>query len=128
MYIPLHSRRPLAPSTLPPAAREEWDPSAPHVISSKSSLPRLTRWVDLRRRDTASTNTTIGIVVGVLLAVFIIASVVFLYRYRYSVRFHSKRRRRHRHHSSKGSKTSSEGLGAPPPPPPPPPPVADPPA
>ncbi|KAH8780924.1 hypothetical protein F5883DRAFT_637805 [Diaporthe sp. PMI_573] len=123
MYILLHSR-PLTSSALSPAARAA---SAPDTISPKSSLSHLTRWVDLRRRDTtSSTNTTIGIVVGVLLGLFIIASIVFLYRYRYTVHFHSKRRRHHRHHSSKGSKTSSEGAGAPPPPPPPP--AADPPA
>lgn len=126
MYIPLPSRPPTS-STPPPSARAAPAPGAiPHVISSLSHLAA--RWTELRRRDTtSSTNTTIGIVVGVLLGVFIISSIVFLYRYRYTVRFHSKRRRHHRHHSSKGSKTSSEGAGAPPPPPPPPP-AADPPA
>ncbi|KAI3401807.1 hypothetical protein diail_8185 [Diaporthe ilicicola] len=139
MYIPLPSRAPA--STPPPTARAAPAPDAiPHVTTTTSSLSHHmpNAWAALWKRDaTSSTNTTIGIVVGVLLGVFITASILFLYRYRYTVRFHrSRRRRRHRHHqhhSSKSSKTSrsSEGAAAPPPPPPPAPdpaPAADPPA
>lgn len=69
----------------------------------------------LQPRTTAhQLDTTIGIVVGVLLGVFVIASIAFLYIYRGSIRL-KKRKRRHRHHrssSSRGSKESDSGRSA----------------
>lgn len=56
------------------------------------------------------TNTSIGIAVGVVLGVFLIAVVVFLYRYPHALRF-GRRKRRHHHGSRKGSKTSSSDGG-----------------
>lgn len=105
-------------------------PIHPQATSAPDSKPHLSSYITtaLRRRGaTASNNSTIVIVVGVLVGMFVLVSAAFLYRYRYSVRFHKRRRRRHRHHSSRGSKTSSEGAAQPPPPPQPPPePVAEP--
>jgi hypothetical protein len=74
-----------------------------------------------RRAATSSSNdTTIGIVVGVLLGVFFVGLFIFLYVYRKSVRFASKKRRRRKGTgSSKSSKASSDGGGAAPAPPPP---------
>ncbi|RKU47082.1 hypothetical protein DL546_009223 [Coniochaeta pulveracea] len=83
----------------------------------------------LWKRDTLqSTNTTIGVVVGVLLAVFLVGAIYFCFRYRRSIRL--SKRKKHRHHrsggSSKGSNASQASdapapAPAPAPPPPPPP-------
>jgi hypothetical protein len=71
------------------------------------------------RRTPQETDTTIGIVVGVILGVFLVAAIAFLYIYRNSIRV-TKRGRRHRKSggskSSKSSK-SSDGGGAQPAPP-----------
>ncbi|KAK9777742.1 hypothetical protein AB5N19_04453 [Seiridium cardinale] len=78
-----------------------------------------------KRTTSHDVDTTIGVVVGVLLAVFIIASCLFLYYYRGSIRV--KKRRRQRHHrkssSSKSSKASDGGGSAPAPAPAAPPPA-----
>ncbi|KAI8626046.1 hypothetical protein F5Y19DRAFT_230916 [Xylariaceae sp. FL1651] len=75
----------------------------------------------LSKRDGAdSVNTTIGVVVGVLLTVFLIGAGYFLYAYRKSVRVRFRKRRhsrRHRHRkvvsgSSKSSRSSAGGAGA----------------
>lgn len=82
-----------------------------------------------RRDSTASTNMTIGIVVGCLVGLFILASAAFLYRYRYTVGFHKSKRRKHRHHRSKVYNMSSEeAVQSPPPQQPPPVPAEDAPA
>ncbi|ETS83882.1 hypothetical protein PFICI_05758 [Pestalotiopsis fici W106-1] len=69
----------------------------------------------LRKRTTAhQLDTTIGIVVGVLLGVFVLASIAFLYIYRGSIRI-KKRKRHHRHRKSsgsRGSKASDSGASA----------------
>ncbi|KAI0481383.1 hypothetical protein GGR56DRAFT_689087 [Xylariaceae sp. FL0804] len=49
-------------------------------------------------------NRTIGIVVGILLGVFLVAVIWFLYVYRYSIR--CSRRKKHRHRRSGGTKGS----------------------
>lgn len=93
--------------------------------ASKLSVPVFSRSTVLWKRTTSQDlDTTIGIVVGVLLGVFLIASVAFLYIYRGSIRMKRRRRHRHRHHKSTSSKSSklSDGGGsaaaAPPPTPP----------
>lgn len=63
-----------------------------------------------RRTTSHDIDTTIGIVVGVLLGVFLIASCAFLYRYRGSIRV-KKRKRHHRHHKSSSSKSSKASDG-----------------
>lgn len=68
----------------------------------------------VRRTSVQDTNVTIGIVVGVLLAVFLAAAFAFMWIYRGSIRLAKKRKHRHRKsHSSKSSKASSDG-GPPP--------------
>ncbi|KAF3015282.1 hypothetical protein E8E14_006630 [Neopestalotiopsis sp. 37M] len=59
----------------------------------------------LKRTTSHQLDTTIGIVVGVLLGVFVLGSIAFLYIYRGSIRI-KKRKRRHRHHRSSGSRGS----------------------
>ncbi|KAI1333529.1 hypothetical protein F5Y15DRAFT_421729 [Xylariaceae sp. FL0016] len=71
----------------------------------------------LRKRDAVSQmNTTIGVVVGVLLAVFLLAVAWFLYVYRKSIRFTPRKKRRHRKSSgsksSQSSQSTAEGAGA----------------
>jgi hypothetical protein len=82
----------------------------------------------LGKRDTVqSTNTTIGVVVGVLLAVFFVGAIYFCIRYRTSIRLSKKKKPRHRRSggSSKGSNASQASDAPPAPPPPPPPPPAE---
>ncbi|KAI1393164.1 uncharacterized protein F4822DRAFT_2253 [Hypoxylon trugodes] len=62
----------------------------------------------LGKRSGADINTTIGVVVGVLLAVFLIGAGVFLYFYGRSIRF-TKKRHRHRKSSASRSTKNSEG-------------------
>ncbi|KAH7361472.1 hypothetical protein B0T11DRAFT_279014 [Plectosphaerella cucumerina] len=77
-----------------------------------------------------STNTIVGVVLGVVLGLFVLGVCVFLYTYRDSLRRIRRRHRRHRSTSSKSSKSSrssrsSKGAAEAPPPqaaPPPPPP------
>lgn len=72
------------------------------------------------RTAVQDTNVTIGVVVGILIAVFLAAVFSFMYIYRGSIKVTGRRRRRKRKHKSGGSSKSSktsEG-GAPPPPPP----------
>ncbi|KAI0016128.1 major facilitator superfamily domain-containing protein [Xylariomycetidae sp. FL0641] len=72
----------------------------------------------LQKRNAADhLNTTIGIVVGVLVAVFVVATLAFLYVYGNSIRFKGRRHRRRRHHrrksgSSKTSKSSRSSGGS----------------
>ncbi|KAI5860605.1 hypothetical protein GGS23DRAFT_231597 [Durotheca rogersii] len=71
----------------------------------------LARAADLHRRS-ADVNTTIGVVVGILLAVFLAAAGSFMYFYGRSIRTGRRRNRRRRSAASRGSKLE-EG-GAPP--------------
>lgn len=67
----------------------------------------------LRKRDgLQDQNVTIGVVIGVALALFIIGACFFLYRYRFSVRFTHKKKHRHRSGSSKSSKTSTSSASS----------------
>lgn len=78
------------------------------------------RQATIRKRSPES-DVTIGIVVGVLLGIFLVATCGFLWVYRFSVRFTSRRHHKRKSSSSKSSKSSksSDGGGGPPPPPPP---------
>ncbi|KAH8668477.1 hypothetical protein BX600DRAFT_510573 [Xylariales sp. PMI_506] len=138
MYIPQINDR-LAPG-LPPTAL--WSPGAHRDSESLLALPvqeiagtitapgshvatrrSLTSTLSLlqKRMTQQQMDTTIGIVVGVLVGVFILASCGFLYVYRTSVRFRKQgRRKSHRHShghksssskSSKSSKSSDGGGG-----------------
>jgi transposase len=62
------------------------------------------------RKRTASQDmdTTIGIVVGVLVGVFIVASIAFLHIYRGSIRVKRRKRRHHHRHSKSSSSKSSK--------------------
>ncbi|KAH9899098.1 hypothetical protein F4778DRAFT_185814 [Xylariomycetidae sp. FL2044] len=82
-----------------------------HVYSLGSSTDRLPSVG--KRTPVEEMNTTIGIVVGVLLSVFVIAIIAFLYVYRESIRFKKGRRRRRHHHKSSSSKSSAEAPQAP---------------
>jgi len=73
---------------------------------------------DLRKRDALqSQNVTIGVVVGVFLAIFLVALFYFLHRYNASIRLKRKRRKRRRasRTGSKGStsSTTTQGSGLP---------------
>ncbi|EFY92332.1 hypothetical protein MAC_01603 [Metarhizium acridum CQMa 102] len=87
----------------------------------------------LRKRQFSSgaadaTNVQIGIALGVILGVFLIATGAFLYMYRSSVRFTYRKHRRHHSKSSRSSSKSAESTPPPAPAPPPPPaPEAEPP-
>ncbi|KAI0127353.1 hypothetical protein BJ170DRAFT_369806 [Xylariales sp. AK1849] len=85
---------------------------ATRVPSTGSSLQKRTTVQD--------TDTTIGIIVGVVLGVFLVATFAFLYIYRNSLRF-TPRKRHHRKSagskSSKSSKSSDGGGSAAAPPP-----------
>ncbi|KAI4868427.1 hypothetical protein F4820DRAFT_125237 [Hypoxylon rubiginosum] len=75
----------------------------------------LDRASSLRKRTSAnSVNTTIGVVVGVLLAVFLVGAFAFLYFYGRSIRVTRKRHRRRKSSGSKGSKNSDGAGGEPP--------------
>ncbi|KAI1465103.1 uncharacterized protein F4812DRAFT_461948 [Daldinia caldariorum] len=65
----------------------------------------------LRKRSGASVNTTIGVVVGILLAVFLIGFFTFVYFYGKSARFSRKRRHRRKSSGSKNSKNSEGAAG-----------------
>ncbi|KHO01219.1 uncharacterized protein MAM_00220 [Metarhizium album ARSEF 1941] len=65
-----------------------------------------------------ATNVQIGIALGIILGVFLIATCAFLYMYRSSVRFTYRKRRRRRAKSSRSSSKSTESTPPPPPPPP----------
>lgn len=69
-----------------------------------------------------NTNTKIGIAVGVLLGVFLLATLAFLWTYRFSVRCSTKRHksaiRKSSQSSSKSSKAASDNGGDAPAPPP----------
>lgn len=64
-----------------------------------------------KRAGADNVNTTIGVVVGVLLAAFIVGAFVFLYFYGKSIRFTKRKRHRRKSSGSKGSKTSEGGAG-----------------
>ncbi|KIE01623.1 hypothetical protein MAJ_02428, partial [Metarhizium majus ARSEF 297] len=74
-----------------------------------------------------ATNVQIGIALGVILGVFLIATGAFLYMYRSSVRFTYRKHRRHHTKSSRSSSKSTESTPPPAPAPPPPAPDAEPP-
>lgn len=66
----------------------------------------------LRKRAGAdNVNTTIGVVVGVLLAAFLVGAFAFLYFYGKSIRFTKRKRHRRKSSGSKGSKNSEGGAG-----------------
>ncbi|PHH61625.1 hypothetical protein CDD81_8140 [Ophiocordyceps australis] len=69
----------------------------------------------LWKRGSTSTDTQIGIIVGVLIAIFLMGVCAFLWIYRHSVRFSSRPRRRQRRKStsSKSSKASKTCDAAP---------------
>ncbi|KAI1206605.1 uncharacterized protein F4807DRAFT_226840 [Annulohypoxylon truncatum] len=78
-----------------------------------TTLEHVTR---LRKRaGQTSVNTTIGVVVGILLAVFLLGFFGFLYFYGRSFRAKRRKHRRRKSAASKNSK-NSEGAGAAPPP------------
>lgn len=127
MYIP--QTNPLNPdSSLAPAIRLGPGLTSAHELSIHDNLPLLKsvssqarrllahglgiiptvhdHASNLQKRSGASVNTTIGVVVGILLAVFLVGFFAFLYFYGRSIRF--TRKRRHRRKSS-GSKGNSEG-------------------
>ncbi|KAI1134863.1 hypothetical protein F5Y05DRAFT_193437 [Hypoxylon sp. FL0543] len=68
-----------------------------------TTLDRSTR---LGKRSGSSVNTTIGVVVGILLAAFVIGFFTFIYFYGRSIRFAKRRRHRRKSSGSKGSKNS----------------------
>ncbi|KAI6087234.1 hypothetical protein F4821DRAFT_116260 [Hypoxylon rubiginosum] len=71
---------------------------------------------NLRKRSSAdSVNTTIGVVVGVLLAVFLVGFFAFLYFYGRSIRVVRRKHRRRKSSGSKGSKNSEGAAGGEPP-------------
>ncbi|EXV06106.1 hypothetical protein X797_000823 [Metarhizium robertsii] len=74
-----------------------------------------------------TTNVQIGIALGIILGVFLIATGAFLYMYRSSVRFTYRKHRRHHTKSSRSSSKSTESTPPPAPAPPPPAPEAEPP-
>ncbi|KAI0834498.1 hypothetical protein F5Y06DRAFT_155860 [Hypoxylon sp. FL0890] len=65
----------------------------------------------LGKRSGISINTTIGVVVGILLAAFVIGFFAFVYVYGRSIHFAKKKRHRRKSSGSKGSK-NSEGAAA----------------
>ncbi|KAI0880772.1 uncharacterized protein GGS22DRAFT_79998 [Annulohypoxylon maeteangense] len=78
-----------------------------------TTLEHLTR---LRKRaGSNSVNTTIGVVVGILLAVFLLGFFGFFYFYGRSLRAKQRKHRRRKSAASKNSKNSeSAGAAAPP--------------
>ncbi|KAI1773634.1 hypothetical protein F4818DRAFT_96572 [Hypoxylon cercidicola] len=137
MYIPqtnhLHPDFALAPtagvgSGLTSAHELTRHRTSPFSIESISFLARWTlgrglsvcstaldRASGLRKRTSAaSVNTTIGVVVGVLLAVFLVGAFAFLYFYGRSIRVTRKKHRRRKSSGSKGSKNSDGAGGEPP--------------
>ena len=124
MYIPsgIASSPPVPPALRRLGGSAEQDsfhilPVLPDLHAAFGELVRRSDDGPLPKRDTVqSLNTTIGVVVGVILGVFIIGLLAFCWWYRFSIRF-TYRKKRHRK-GSKASSKSSDG-GAPPPPPPP---------
>ncbi|XXH04362.1 hypothetical protein Hte_010776 [Hypoxylon texense] len=134
MYIPRTSN--LEPDFgLAPTA----GPTSAHGLTrdrifpfSVESISFLARWTFSRGRHACSTaldraasslrkrtspdsvNTTIGVVVGVLLAVFLVGFFAFLYFYGKSIRVTRRRHRRRKSSGSKGSKNSDGAGGEPP--------------
>ncbi|KAI1401112.1 hypothetical protein F4819DRAFT_339134 [Hypoxylon fuscum] len=70
-----------------------------------------------KRSDADNVNTTIGVVVGILLAVFAAGFLAFFYFYGKSMRFTKKKHRRRKSSGSKTSKDGGGGGGGDPPPP-----------
>ncbi|KAI3337580.1 hypothetical protein HD806DRAFT_43852 [Xylariaceae sp. AK1471] len=80
--------------------------------SSSATIPSPAISSLRKRSGGSSPNTTIGVVVGILLTAFIIGVGCFLYFYRRSIRFKDRRRRRrHRKATSSKSSRSSDGSG-----------------
>ena len=142
--LPPYTRQPnqdehTPPCTLSSITRLITTPT-PEALPSSSFLARLISYFNLelpswplskpppspttgemRKRDTLqSQNVTIGAVVGVVLAIFLVALFYFLYRYNSSIRLKRKRKKRPRTHrtgsgSSKGSTSSTTTQGPGPP-------------
>lgn len=121
MYIP------LSPRASPPSAvhvrsgdavRQLHHAGSRDALSSSPSDRLLAGRTLVSRQfsDNAVQNANIrtGVIVGVVLAIFLIGVLAFFWFFRFSIRFSYRKKRRHRHKpgSSKSSK-SSEG-GAPP--------------
>lgn len=79
-----------------------------HIFTNYSVVAR-------RQTPLEETNMRTGIIVGVVLGVFLVATCAFLFVYRNSF----KRKKRHRRHKSSSSKSSKSSDGGAPPPPPP---------
>lgn len=92
-------------------------------LASQSLLYESLRTVLHNRADNTplqNTNLTIGIVVGVILALFFIGLAVFIWFFRTTIRFSKRKVRRRRKSSGSKSSKASGDSGDPPPPPPPP--------
>ncbi|KAI0844525.1 hypothetical protein F5Y00DRAFT_197190 [Daldinia vernicosa] len=133
MYIP--QTNPLDPdSSLAPATRLGQGLTSTHELAIHDNLPLLKsvssqarrllarslgifpavydHASNLQKRSGASVNTTIGVVVGILLAVFLVGFFAFLYFYGRSIRFTRKRRHRRKSSGSKGNSEGGAGGGA----------------
>ncbi|KAI1328419.1 hypothetical protein F5Y16DRAFT_154542 [Xylariaceae sp. FL0255] len=75
----------------------------PSSTPSSQNKPLLSK-----RGGGSSVSTTIGVVVGILLTVFVIGIGGFLYVYHKSIRVRYRRRRRRSHHSHHHHKTGSK--------------------
>ncbi len=132
MYIPLRLRSPTDTTGAVPAPSARWGSTSTVLSSADTSLSgpvddfrhtadsfihraskALSAGLELRRRDgVQEQNTTIGVVVGVLLAVFLIAVGLFVYRYRFTIQLTHKKKHRHHSGSSKSSKTSGSSASS----------------
>lgn len=132
MYIP---PLPAEAYSLEHPADANAAPLPPTVSIDASSQGRSWQGTGIAKRQISGsplekTNIRIGIAVGVVLGVFLVATCAFLWTYRFSIRCSRKRRRpnKQKSSSSRSSKAASDhGVDAPPaaepeaaPPPPPP--------
>ncbi|KAK4177811.1 hypothetical protein QBC36DRAFT_326187 [Triangularia setosa] len=136
MFIPplLSPQAPLSlasssPSLASPTIFPSWLHLPFRLPVSRADDPVSSAWTSklAKRYSMQEQNITIGVVVGVLVAAFLVGCFYFCHRYGRSiqVRRRGRSRRRGSRYGSKGSHMSfsaSSGEGAPPPPPPPPPP------
>lgn len=131
--VPHFSQQHPAPVRAAPRTRRQLQPRIPpiddnafhDILSRRFVSSRFIANLQNRADNTPlqNTNLTIGIVVGVVLALFFIGLGVFLWFFRNSIRL-SKRKKNRRRRKSSGSKSSKSSGGSrdgPPPPPPPPP-------
>jgi hypothetical protein len=123
MYIPTTALRGSPPAadaaaepssapgflSVPSTAAIEQDVAVGHGTDAQAATP-LHGWLRRQFSDNAddNKNTQIGIAVGVVLGLFLIAACVFLYKYRGSIRCSSRKKRhgRHKSGSSRGSRSS----------------------